>query len=132
MTVQSHHTQSLSINRLSIDRAALQANYLTVNRLVGPRTEVAAVVKADAYGHGLETAASAFFDSGCRTFCIHSVEEGARLRKRFGEDIRILKTTPSLPEEFERVSELELEETLVSWEHARSWEHWLGANGKSQ
>lgn len=132
MTVQNRYTQTLSNNRLSIDRAALSANYQYVDRLVGPRTEVAAVVKSDGYGHGLETAARAFFDAGCRTFCVGSVFEGGVVKTLFGEEARVLKMTPSLPAEFEQVSELGLEETVVSWEQARQWEEWLGKSGKSQ
>lgn len=46
------------------------------------------VVKADAYGHGLEAVAGACVDAGCHGFAVGSVEEGARLRtflERSGE-----------------------------------------------
>ena len=35
-----------------VSREQIARNHLTVRAVVGPRVEVAAVVKADAYGHG--------------------------------------------------------------------------------
>ncbi|MCA1998541.1 MAG: alanine racemase [Hyphomicrobiales bacterium] len=60
---------------LTIDRAALAANW----RLLAARAggaECAAVVKADAYGLGLEHAVPALAAAGCRSFFVAHVGEG--------------------------------------------------------
>lgn len=44
------------------------------------RSELAAVVKADAYGHGLESVGSALYRAGVRWFCVSTAEEAHRLR----------------------------------------------------
>lgn len=44
------------------------------------RTALAAVVKADAYGHGIESVSAALYRSGVRWFCVSTAEEAHRLR----------------------------------------------------
>jgi len=63
------------ITQVCVDRTALIDNFHSIKDLVGDSTAVSAVVKADAYGHGLERAAEAFHEAGCRHFCVASLEE---------------------------------------------------------
>ena len=44
------------------------------------RAELAAVVKADAYGHGIEPVSAALHRAGVRWFCVSTAEEAHRLR----------------------------------------------------
>ena len=71
---------------LTIDLAALRANWRFLADTVAP-AECAAVVKADAYGIGLEPAASALWREGARTFFVARASEGARLRSVLPEAI---------------------------------------------
>ena len=66
--------------RLSINRAALKANYAALQSRVGPRVRVAAMVKANAYGCGLEGCASALEDAGAREFFVANLNEALELR----------------------------------------------------
>ncbi len=70
---------------LTIDLSALVANWRTLAAIVAP-AECAAVVKADAYGTGLERAVAALADAGCRTFFVAHVSEGARARETLGTE----------------------------------------------
>lgn len=64
---------------LTIDFNALRANWrLLVTRAGG--AECSAVVKADAYGLGIEAAVPAFVKGGCRTFFVAHLSEGIRAR----------------------------------------------------
>lgn len=65
--------------RMSIDLGALSENWRRVCSAV-PSATVAAVVKRDAYGLGLETVAEALATSGCRAFFVEDADEGDRLR----------------------------------------------------
>jgi alanine racemase len=65
---------------LEIDLDALRANWAKLNIAAG-NAECAGVVKADAYGLGLEEIASALGREGCRTFFVATIQEGQRLRK---------------------------------------------------
>jgi alanine racemase len=65
---------------LSIDLDAVTANYrLLADRLDGARC--AAVVKADAYGLGVERVAPVLAQAGCRVFFVAQIEEGVQLRQ---------------------------------------------------
>jgi len=66
---------------VEVDRAALRHNFRQVRKLVGPAVGILAVVKADAYGHGLVPAAQAFAEAGATAFGVAEVEEGVRLRQ---------------------------------------------------
>lgn len=64
---------------LTIDLAALADNWRTLAAKVAP-AECGAVVKANAYGLGIEEAAPALWRAGARTFFVALAEEGVRLR----------------------------------------------------
>jgi alanine racemase len=65
---------------LEIDVDALAANLRLVRTLAPGGARVAAVVKGDAYGHGLEVAARAFASAGADLLCVATLDEGLRLR----------------------------------------------------
>ncbi len=64
---------------LRIDLDALRANWARLNAEAG-RAECAGVIKADAYGLGLEPIARALTEAGARTFFVATLEEGRRAR----------------------------------------------------
>jgi alanine racemase len=87
---------SFSYNRVEIDLAALQDNYCSIQETVGPQVRVMAIVKSDAYGHGLVQAARSLSAAGARTFGVAEVEEGAALREAglAGEIVVLLGPAP--------------------------------------
>jgi alanine racemase len=64
---------------LSIDLAAIEANWKKLSGMTIP-VECGAVVKADAYGCGLEEVAARLAKAGCKTFFVADLAEGRRLR----------------------------------------------------
>jgi alanine racemase len=72
---------------LSINLEALAANYAALCRAAAP-AEVAAVVKANAYGLGVGPVAARLVAAGCRDFFVGPVAEGQALR-RLQRDSRI-------------------------------------------
>lgn len=66
-------------NRLTIDLNALADNWRSMNARSG-RARAAAVLKADAYGLGIDEAAPALYAAGARDFFVANAEEGADLR----------------------------------------------------
>lgn len=70
-----------SYNWVSIDLAALRHNFSALRGWVGSTVRVMAVVKANAYGHGLVPAAQAFAAAGAETFGVAEVEEAVALRE---------------------------------------------------
>ena len=67
--------------RVEIDLSALRFNLQQVRQRVGPACEILAVVKADAYGHGVAGVAPALAAAGTDQFGVALVGEGLALRR---------------------------------------------------
>lgn len=65
--------------RLTVDLGAVVENWRIMSRLSGS-ARTGAVVKADAYGLGVEDCGSALHNAGARDFFVMTAEEGATLR----------------------------------------------------
>lgn len=63
-----------------INTRSLQHNYRVLRSLAGQKTECLAIVKADAYGHGLSLCAPAAIRAGAQWLGVTSVEEGVAAR----------------------------------------------------
>jgi alanine racemase len=70
---------ALARGLLTVDLAGIKANWRWL-AAVAQGAECAGVVKADAYGMGLEPVVAALWDAGCRTFFVATLVEGARLK----------------------------------------------------
>jgi len=70
-----------AIARIKLDH--LRQNYQLLSRQAG-RARIMAIVKANAYGHGLKITAPALFEAGCRCFGVTDAKEGAELRDILG------------------------------------------------
>jgi alanine racemase len=66
--------------RVEIRTRALEDNYRFLGGLAGPGAECLAIVKAEAYGHGLVLCAPAAVQAGARWLGVTSVEEGVAAR----------------------------------------------------
>ena len=67
-------------NKVVIQTELLQDNFRLLDELTGPQTDIMAMVKSDAYGHGLEVSAAAFAKGGCQKFGVAEIGEGIALR----------------------------------------------------
>jgi len=65
---------------VEISRAALLANVHEGRRLIGPRCRLLALVKGNAYGHGLRETAGLFCEAGIDTLGVEAVGEAVTLR----------------------------------------------------
>lgn len=70
-----------SYNKVLIDLDALRANFRTLQGTVGPGVLVLAMVKSDAYGHGLVPSARALAQAGASHFGVAEIDEGLALRQ---------------------------------------------------
>src|ERR1044071_12179 len=64
---------------LTIDLDAIVANWRKLEKTAVP-AECAGVVKADAYGCGLEPVSKALASAGCKTFFVATLDEARSLR----------------------------------------------------
>jgi len=72
-----------------IHLANLAHNYHLLCNLAGS-AQLMAVVKANAYGHGLEHVASCLYTEGCRLFAVTDAAEGKLLRQWVGDDAQVM------------------------------------------
>jgi alanine racemase len=83
------------LQTIEISRRALAHNIRQFRRIIGPRRKFLAVVKANAYGHGLTAVAGLALGNGVDWLGVHSVEEGAALRGAgFGAPVLVLGYVP--------------------------------------
>ncbi len=66
-----------------IDYDAIRANCTRLGQELDPGTELCAVVKADAYGHGAEDAAAAALAGGATRLAVATAVEAEQLARRF-------------------------------------------------
>jgi len=74
---------------IEIDADAIEHNVRTFRERLGPDTLLAAVVKANAYGHGMLEVAEITREAGVDWLAVHGPDEGIALRKA-GHDCPIL------------------------------------------
>jgi alanine racemase len=120
---------SSSMVDLAIDLAALRHNYRQLRRLCAPGVKLMAVVKADAYGHGLLPAARALAGEGADYLGVGSLEEGLALRQA-GITLPVLLLLGILPEEAEKAVAADLEVALFRQDVAQSLAAAAAAQGK--
>ena len=69
-----------SVSWIEISKNKLKSNLQTIRKIVGPKTIIMPCIKANAYGHGLETMAQIFVENGIQWLAVFSLEEARRLR----------------------------------------------------
>lgn len=79
----TNEEQGFSRPLLTVDLGAIAANWKALDAIAGP-AEAAAVVKADAYGLGIDRVAPVLRDAGAKTFFVAQPLEGATLRRVIG------------------------------------------------
>ena len=104
---------------VTLDLDALVANWRLLAERAG-RAECAAVLKADAYGQGLETIATPLLRAGCRTFFVAHVFEGRRLRA-LAPDATIYVLNGLPPGTASRFAEARLRPVLNSLPEIAEW-----------
>jgi alanine racemase len=96
-----------------IDLAALERNLKLIRGALPPHIRYVAVVKADAYGHGLHQAAAHLMHAGADLFAVANVTEAAALRE-LGPGWPILVLSPLLPGEEPALIENDVAATISS------------------
>ena len=101
-----------------IDLAVLDRNLRLIRASLPPNIRYVAVVKADAYGHGLPHAAARLMHAGADLFAVANIGEAAQLRE-LGSGWPILVLSPLLPEEDRYAAEYDLAATVSTGDEVR-------------
>jgi alanine racemase len=106
---------------LVVDPGAVAENWRRISKLVGGG-DVAGVVKADAYGLGVDRIAANLWWAGCQTFFVASAGEGVRLRELMGAQPAIYVLDGLTGAEAANMAAHNLVPVLNSLDQIRVWE----------
>jgi alanine racemase len=84
---------------VEIDISSLKHNYQLLREKINPSSKIMALVKADAYGHGLVPIARELVRLGAPALGVSSIDEGIQIRKKVDPDIQVILLLGLLPEE---------------------------------
>jgi alanine racemase len=130
--VPAPHETGLSRQRawVEVDQSAISANARALRRLLGPTTELMAVVKADGYGHGAVPVAQAALSGGAGSFGVATLAEGVELR-RAGISLPVLVLgNLTQPEELRSCLRWQLMPTISSMREALLCQNLARAAGR--
>ena len=113
-----------------IDLATLERNLRRIKAGLPQGVQYVAVVKADAYGHGIQPVVSRLMQCGADMFAVANVAEGAQIRE-IGSGWPILVLSPVLPGEEEALLEYELIATLSTQEEAQRFNQFAKQSGST-
>jgi alanine racemase len=111
---------------ITVDLDAVEANWRALSHQIVP-AECAAVVKANAYGLGLEPVTSKLAAAGCRTFFVTDLSEARRVRAR-ACDAAIYVLNGVLPETAAAFAELNARPVINSMTELAEWDAFVAAN----
>lgn len=116
-------------NRVEIDLSALRANFRQIRQQVGESVGIMAIVKSDAYGHGLVPVAKALFAEGVRTFGVAEIDEGISLRQA-GVEGAIVVLLGVGADYFPEVVEYDLQPVVYDLDNLKSLAAWAAKSGR--
>lgn len=105
---------------VDVDFDAVRANYDVIRRAAGPGAAIIPMVKANAYGLGMEAVVRALAPLGPWGFGVATAGEGAELRA-LGVDLPVLVTTPMSAETVDLAAGSRLIPSIVSVEGLDAW-----------
>ncbi len=119
-------TVSSSLNNLihrqrawiEIDLNKLAHNVRQIKSILSPHTELMAVVKADAYGHGAVEVAQTALKNGASWLAVATLSEGIELRQAGIEAPILILGAINSPEEIKAVAYWQLEPTIGNSQQA--------------
>ena len=102
-----------------INLDALEHNIREIRKITNPNEQIMAVVKADAYGHGVEKCAEVLLKNGADRFAVATLNEAIELRRLFS-DVPILILGSSLESEADELVKNDITPNVYLTEFAKA------------
>jgi alanine racemase len=99
---------------VEIDLGALSNNVKELVKFLSPCTQLMAVVKADAYGHGAVAVAKTVLEAGASWLGVATVPEGIQLREDGIQAPILILGATNTPEQIQAIADWQLQPTLYS------------------
>lgn len=114
---------------VEIDLSALAHNVQQLKRLLASKTDLMAVVKADAYGHGAVTVARTALQHGASWLGVATIPEGIELREAGIQAPILLLGATNTPEQVRAIAQWHLQPTLCTPKQALVFSETLATMG---
>ena len=118
------------LNWVETDGGAIRSNLEAFRRRLGPSVSLGAVVKSNAYGHGMLPVAELARAAGADWLCVNNADEGVELRAA-GLDLPILVMGYVPAEWLEQVVEHELQPVIYRDSTVEALEQIAAARGRT-
>lgn len=105
---------------IQINLSAIKENFTRFRRMVSPNSRIAAVLKSDAYGLGIQPVGALLSRSGCRDFVVGTLEEAEALRQ-VAPDHSIHVLYPDLERDLQAFSSLDVRPVINDERCLRYW-----------
>ncbi len=115
---------------LTINLGAISANYKQIQGMTGANCEVAAAIKANAYGLGMAPVAEALQQAGCIKFFIATLPEALELRTIIGEQADIYMLNGFDPAHGNLYADEEITPVLASADEVEAYNALASESGK--
>lgn len=116
--------------RAEVNLSAFEFNFSQVKKLVGEKTKIMAVVKANAYGHGSVEISKLAVSLGASYLAVAIPEEAVELREN-GIKAPILVFTPAFEHQMELYFKYDLTATITSFHEVEKFDFLSRKFGKS-
>lgn len=115
----SKNTNTVAMDRayLEINLNNLEHNVKILKKAMPPKCELMAVVKAEAYGHGMYEITTYLNQIGICAYAVATIDEGIRLRQ-YGISGEILILGYTSPSRAKELCKYELTQTLIDYRHS--------------
>ena len=113
-TKESAYSYRLLKTWAEIDLSALRSNIITIRKTGGPSIDIMAIVKCNAYGHGVLEVSQECIRNGISALGVSSLFEGAELREVF-KDIPIVVLSSGMSGQAEEFLSFDLSPLVCSW-----------------
>lgn len=107
---------------IEVKRDVYEKNIQELKRFIPEDTQIMAVVKGNAYGHGAAETAKYLNGLGIRAFAVATLSEGIELRKSGVRGLILILGFTS-QEDMDKVLQYQLTQTVVDLAHARALNH---------
>ena len=112
-----------------IDLDAIGHNMRVIRKYTNKNAKIMAIVKADAYGHGVVSVARTMIENGADAFGVACVDEAIQLR-RSGYTLPILVLGATLPCEAETIVDYDITTAAFDYDNAKHLSDIAAAKGK--
>lgn len=123
-------SEALYSSWIEISRSAYRKNIEFFKGRLNAGTELAVVIKANAYGHGMVEIAHFADECGIRVFCVHSIDEALILRKH-GFTQRIVVVGPTIKRMAKAAVENDIEVLCCDPEYLHNYDNIAKSLGKT-